>query len=308
MTSTSNSPPLVPPDAWDNHIHVFEPDKHPYSPKRSYTPAGASLDSYPHKATGCANIVIVQATVQGTSPIPLVDVLARYHQTVQASGGILRGLTVLDLNETTDEELDKLHAVGIRGIRMHEVSWGFGDQTTDDAVANKIRSAATRLSRLDWVIDLYMHPKAWKAIAPTIEALPESTKIVADHWAGFRPGDETSPEFQTFLELVRQRRIFVKLSAFERQYHGNPNGASAMEPLARALVAAGSDRLIYGSDWPNTALASSRDGKKKEQRLNEVEGFRNVDHGLHINHLREWITDEENWRKFWVETPSILFK
>lgn len=299
----SNSPVSVPDGAWDTHIHVFEPEKHAYSESRSYTPAPAPLSAYPRHATSCSNIVVVQATVQGTGTAPLVDVLKD-----GVSHGLLRGLAVLDLEKLEDRELDELHAVGVRGVRMHEVSWGFGDQPSDSAVARKIQYAAQRLNRLGWVLDLYMHPQAWAALAPTIQALPESTKVLADHWAGFRPGDEDSQEFQIFLGLLKSRRIYLKLSAFERQYHGNPAGMASMEKMTRAVLQAGPDRLLFGSDWPNTALASSREGRTREERLRIIEEYRQVDHAMHIEYLRQWIEDEEAWRKFWVETPASLFK
>lgn len=303
---TSNTEISVPAEAWDTHIHVFEPDKHPYSPTRAYTPAAASLAQYPHHETGCTNIVVVQATVQGTDPTPVRDLLDRFDQS-SPFGGTLRGLVVIDLDKTTDEELDQLHAAGVRGVRMHEVSWGFGQQASNNAVACKIQVAATRLNRLGWVLDMYMHPEGWAAAVPVIEALPQSTKLVADHWAGFRPGQESSAEFEAFLGLVRRRRIFVKLSAFERQYHGHPEGIASLEPMARALIEAGRDRILFASDWPNTALASYREGKTRQQRLEDVEDFRAVDHMAHIRCLREWIKDEDTWRKFWVDTPASLF-
>lgn len=295
---------LVPADAWDTHIHVFDPAKFPYSPARSYTPAAAPLSNYPYDSTRCTNIIIVQATVQGSDPAPLVDAL---QQMPPAFAHKLRGLAVLDLEQTSDDELQRLHTAGVRGVRMHEVSWGFGDQESEAAIARRLEKAAARLNPLGWVIDLYMHPAAWIALAPTISALPPGTKVIADHWAGLKPGDETSTEFAALLRLISNRSIYVKLSAFERQYHGHPQGIASLELIARALIEAGADRLIYGSDWPNTALASSRAGKTKEQRLNDVEGFRAVDHALHIKALRGWIKDEDTWRKFWVETPASLF-
>lgn len=292
-------------DAWDTHIHVFEPEKHPYSPNRSYTPAAAPLENYPTDATGCRNIVIVQATVQGTATAPLLDRLQRHPR--PAWGGKLRGLAVLDLDEHTNDQLDEMHAAGVRGVRMHLVSWGFGHQDDDDAVSSKLKITAQRLSRLGWVLDIYMHPKAWAAAAVTIRALPPSTKIVADHWAGFRPGDEDTPEFASFLALVRDGRVHVKLSAFERQYHGHAGGMAALKRMGQMLVAANPDRVLYASDWPNTALASSREGRSAEDRLRIVEEGRNPPHRAHVDALRESVGDEAVWRKIRVETPSRLF-
>lgn len=297
--------PLVPAGAWDTHIHVFEPDIHPYSPSRSYTPAAAPLTAYPVQITGCTNIVVVQATVQGTSPTPLLDLLRRAHQIAPELS--LRGLAVLDLEHTTDADLGTLHAAGVRGVRMHEVAWGFGHQASCAATGRKLELTASRLNRLGWVLDLYMHPEQWTALAPVIAALPADTKVIADHFGGFRPGDEQSAEFGVFLDLVRRGKLFVKLSAFDRQYHNHPFGIAALEGLVRKLVEAGPDRLVFASDWPNTMLASSREGKSKEERLRDIEDFRGVDHKTHIKCLRDWIGDEAVWTNLWVELPRRLF-
>ncbi|KAI9896155.1 hypothetical protein N3K66_009055 [Trichothecium roseum] len=288
-------------DAWDTHIHVFEPEKYPYSPNRSYTPAAAPLEDYLADATGCRNIVIVQGTAAAT----LLDRLQR--QPPPASGGRLRGLAVMDLDEHTDGQLDNMHSAGVRGVRMHLVSCGFGHQDDNDAVSPKLKTTAQRLSRLGWVLDLFTHPKAWAAAAHTIRALPRSTKIVADHWAGFRPGDEDTPEFAAFLALVRDGRVHVKLSAFERQYHGHARGMAALKRMGQMLVAANSDRVLYASDWPNTALASSREGRSAEDKLRIVEDGRYPPRRAHVDALRKWMGNETIWRKIRVETPSRLF-
>lgn len=297
---------LVPSDAWDTHIHVFDPDRFPFPATRGYTPAAASLEQYPRDQTGCKNIVIVQGTVQGTDTAPLLDTLSR-EASESAAHGLLRGLAVLNLDETSDQELDRLHAAGVRGIRLHEVSWGVGAQISDAAVAEKLRNAAKRLLRLNWVIDIYVHPKTWVALAPTIDALPTSTKIVADHWGCLRPGDEESVECKTILDLVRRKRIFVKLASTERQTYQNPAGTESMSKLAKLLLEAGPDRLFFGSDWPHTATPASRKGKTIQERLENVEEFRQVDLALIIIQLRSWIQDEETWRKLWVNTPRALF-
>ncbi|KAF2169300.1 hypothetical protein M409DRAFT_52559 [Zasmidium cellare ATCC 36951] len=302
----ADSTALVPTNAWETHIHVFEPEKFPFSPTRAYTPATATLKQYSASATGCTNIVIVHATVQGLDPAPVLDVLAA--KSVQGEPqGLRRGLVVLDLKKHTDEDLDKLHAAGVRGIRMHMVSWGFGAQPTDSEVAERLRYAAGRLNRLNWVVDVYVHPKTWLALAPTIEDLPPSTRIVADHWACLRPGDEESAECQAILHLLRSKRIFVKLSSTERQ-SSKPESIESTRHLTKLLAEAGPDRLLYGSDWPHTALPGPRLSKTHEQRLTDVEEFRKVDLASHIRHLREWIQDEQVWQDLWVNTPRRLFE
>lgn len=60
-------------------------------------------------------------------------------------------------------------------------------------------------------------------------------------------------------------------------------------------------------DWPHTQLGVSRKGKTDQQRLTEVEDFREVDDQMQIRTLRKWITDEETWQKLWCDTPRKLF-
>lgn len=298
---------LVPADAWETHIHIFDPESHPYASTRAYTPAAASLEQYPADQTHCRNIVIVQGTVQGTDNATLLEVLDR-ENSKEASRGLLRGLVVLDLASTSDDELDQLHACGVRGVRLHEVSWGFGSQPSDAAIAEKLTYTASRLLRLDWVIDVYVHPKTWAALVPTIEALPASTKIIADHWGCVKPGDEDSVECRAILDLVRRRRIFVKLASTERVTFEGPGGIEAMGKLAKLLIEAGPDRLLFGSDWPHTAAPATRRGKSREQRLTDIEAFRSVDIEFIIQNLRSWFQDEVAWQNLWVKTPRALFR
>lgn len=99
----------------------------------------------------------------------------------------------------------------------------------------------------------------------------------------------------------------MKLSGFERLYHGLPNGMDELEALARAIVEAGPSQIIFGSDWPHTQLSRGRKGMTEKQRLETVEGFRDVDTAGHIKKLRDWIEDDAAWQKLWVENASLLF-
>ena len=295
---------LVPPGAWDTHTHVFDPDKFPYAVPRSYTPKAAQISEYPTATTGCKNIVVVHASMQGSSPAPLVDTLNKHKQ---MPGYTLRGLATIDVNAITDAELDALHAAGVRGARMHEMAWGHGEQRGGEQIIKKVEALASRLARLGWVIGIFCPLPAWAAMADTIRQLDPRVKMVADHFGSTFPGDEKTPEFQTLLALIREKRLFVKISGFERLYHGNAQGIESLTPAAKAIIEAGPDQIVFGSDWPHTQLGVTRKGKTDEQRLNDVEGFREVDDAAHIKKIREWIPDEELWQKFWVANPQRLF-
>ncbi|KAJ9150976.1 2-pyrone-4,6-dicarboxylate lactonase [Coniochaeta hoffmannii] len=297
---------LVPANAWDTHIHVFDPDNFPYSPKRSYTPKPALITEYPFSTTGCKNIVVVQATVQGHSPNPLLADLG--NKSTQATN--IRGLCTIELSpETSDAELDTLHAAGVRGIRMSTMTWGHGTQAEAFEIAEKILAVAERVARLAWVVDVFTDVKTWAAMADLIRReLDMRVKLVADHCGGTYPGQEETEDFEKFLQLVREGFLFVKLSGFDRMYAGREGGMAAMEPIVKAIVEANPKRILYGSDWPHTQLGVSRKGKSDDQRLKDVEDFRDVDDEMHIRTLRGWIPDDETWQNLWVNNPKQVFE
>ena len=316
---------LVPEGAWDTHTHVFDPSKFPYSPKRSYTPKAAQVSEYPSDNTGCTSVVIVHASIQGSSTAPLLDTLSK----AKAAGLTLRGLATIDFDNTTDEELDKLHAAGVRGVRYHEMAWGHGAQSGGSQIANKIETAAKRIARLGWVIGvfcpiagellishIYFYNSvtvllAWASMADLVRNMDSRVKMVADHFGGTFPGQETSDEFKTFISLVKEKRLHVKVSGFERLYDGHgtgKEGMKAIEPIVRAVLEAGPDQIVYGSDWPHTQLGLARQGKTDQQRLDDIEGFRDVPDVVHIQVLREWIKDDEVWQKLFVSNSRRLFQ
>ena len=70
---------------------------------------------------------------------------------------------------------------------------------------------------------------------------------MADHFGGTFPGEENSDAFKTFIELIKENRIYVKVSGFERLYHGHAKGMDAIEPIAKAVIQAGPDKIMFGT-------------------------------------------------------------
>jgi hypothetical protein len=64
-------------------------------------------------------------------------------------------LATIDVNTITDAELDELHAAGVRGARLHEMSWGHGHQAGGSQIGKKVQALADRLARLGWVIGIF---------------------------------------------------------------------------------------------------------------------------------------------------------
>lgn len=140
-----------------------------------------------------------------------------------------------------------------------------------------------------------------------IRAMDSRVKMVADHFGGTFPGEEKTADFDTFLELVREKRVWVKVSGFERLYHGHAGKMDVIEPIAKRVIEAGPDRIVFGTDWPHTQLGVARKGKSDRQRLEDVEDFRDVEDRMHIETLRRWIPDDGVWQKLFVTNPMKLF-
>jgi len=235
---------LVPDGAWDTHIHVFDPVNFPYAAKRPYTAQPALITEYPSSTTGCKNIVVVQATIQGHSPNSLLSALG--NKSIQATN--LRGLCTIDLTEASDAELDALHAAGVRGVRMSEMTWGHETQAEAFEIAEKILAVATKVARLAWVVDVFTDVSTWAAMADLIRReLDMRVKLIADHCGGTYPGQETTEDFKKFTDMVKDGFLFAKLSGFDRLYPGHEGGMDSMEPIVKAIVEANPKRILYGS-------------------------------------------------------------
>ena len=118
----------VPPLACDVHFHVFGPaEKYPYGSDLRYKPPLAPLDDFLKLANqlGMQRFVFVQPSAYGEDNTCMLDAMA-------IMGEQCRG--VVDISENTPEhDLQKLHDLGVRAIRINvspikPYEAGFADQ------------------------------------------------------------------------------------------------------------------------------------------------------------------------------------
>ncbi len=235
-------PAFVPlPGAVDAHCHVFGPgDVFPYAPERKYTPcdAGKAQLFALRDFLGFSRNVIVQATCHGADNRALVDAL-------QASGGLARGVaTVRDT--VSDEELQQLHAAGVRGVRFN-----FVRRLVDPKPDAYYHAIIDRIAPLGWHVVVYFEAadlaERWKFFT----SLP--TTVVVDHMG--RPDVSQpvgGPEFQRFVQLMAEHgNVWSKVSCPERLSRVGPPGYADVVPFARHLVERFPDRVLWGTDWPH---------------------------------------------------------
>jgi len=71
-------------------------------------------------------------------------------------------------------------------------------------------------------------------------------------------------------------------------------------PLAKALIAANAERILWGSDWPHPQQIPGR-------ALSEVTPLYQIDDGRVFNLLPVWVPDAARRKIILVENPAKLF-
>lgn len=224
----------------DCHTHVAgDGIAIPFVTPRAYTPSVASpreilrmMDSI-----GIARVVIVQMSVYGTDNRYLLEAL-----------GILgeRARGVIQIGEGIGaEELDSMHARGVRGVRINLNTTG---QNDPGRAVRELRMAAEKCARNDWHIQLFTTPQVLERIEDTLRTLP--VPIVFDHFGLLSVRNRGSMAEQIVRELLAEGRAWVKLSGTYRL--DAPGETDAIAALARDLYEAGPEQVVWGSDWPHT--------------------------------------------------------
>lgn len=242
------TPDFSPPaGAVDAHCHVFGPaDAFPFAPERKYTPgdAGKEMLFALRDHLGLSRNVIVQASCHGKDNSAMIDAL-------RAADGRARGVAVV-AHDVGDDELDQMHAAGVRGVRFN-----FVKRLVDATPREVFMATADRVQRLGWHIVVYFEAPDLADLTPFLKQLPGI--VVVDHMG--RP-DVTQPVdgpgFQAFANLMADMpNLWTKVSCPERLTVAGPPYDDVV-PFQRHLVEHFSDRVLWGTDWPHPNMKSHR--------------------------------------------------
>ena len=281
----------VPAGACDCHTHIIgDPAKFPFSPSRVYTPEQASPEEMAalHRALHIERAVIVTPSVYGT------DNAATLYG-MKARGRDARGVAVID-ERTPASELNELDRAGVRGIRLNLATVGQNDPA---AARRRFHASRERVRGLGWHIQMFTNPAVIAAIKELVEESP--VPVVFDHFGGAQASlGTTQAGWAELVDLVRWGKAYVKLSAAYRISAQAPDYPD-VAPIARALVAANPDRILWGSDWPhpNSTPAGA---------ATEITPLLAIDDGRLLNQLAVWVPDAEVREKILVENPARLYR
>ena len=293
MTAGPGAPPCAPPDfaprkprtgfpalACDCHAHILGPaSRFAYSPDRVYTPPDCLLPDYRAMLAtlGVERAVLVQPSVYGTDNTVMLDAL-------REGGPAFRGVAVVDW-DVADREIESLHALGVRGVRVNVVDVKEGGGVLP---VERLRGLARRVAPLGWHVELLAHVDEFPALDRDLADFPAD--VVFGH-LGYMRTDRGAhaPGFRALVRLLAAGRAWVKLTGPYRISAGAMPHAD-VTAFARELVRAAPDRVVWGSDWPHVMVkgAMPNDGDLADL-------------------LPDWIPDEALRRRVLVDNPARLY-
>jgi predicted TIM-barrel fold metal-dependent hydrolase len=282
----------VPEGACDCHTHIHaDPEKFPFYSGRVYTPESASPEemSALHKALHIERVVIVTPSVYGPdNSATLFGIMAR--------GATARGVAVID-DKTSEADLDALQKAGFRGIRLNLATGGVNDPNVGKA---RFSAAVDRMKSRGWHVQLYTTLPMVSAIKELVMA--SAVPAVFDHFGGADAAlGVEQPGFADLLELVKSGKAYVKISGAYRASKLAPDYPDAA-PLAKALIAANPDRIVWGTDWPHPDSVTPP-GKQ----ITDVTPLFQIDDGRLMNQLPVWAPDVATRKKILVDNPARLY-
>jgi len=183
----------------------------------------------------------------------------------------------------------------VRGTRLNLETFG---QTDPAGVEKLLRDTAGRVAERGWHVQIHARLPLIASIAPILAGLP--TPVVIDHFGYASPNLDTErQERAALLRLLETGKAYLKLSAAHRI--GPADEGATVQGLARSLIEANPDRLLWGSDWPHTAAWPGR-----PRHPDQMEPFHPIDDGLALRRLAHWTAAEERERIL-VVNPARLY-
>jgi predicted TIM-barrel fold metal-dependent hydrolase len=272
----------LPAGSIDTHVHVFEPG-YPLSPARGYNPPPSTLADleHLHATLGIGRVVFTQPSVYGIDNSAILDAMDKLNA---GKPGRARSVVALDMN-ATEKQLAALDARGVRGVRLNTdnqggMPIGFAD----------IPELEARIRPFGWHLEFLFPGKDIVELMPVFAALRVPMSIA--HFA-YQPATAgvAAPGFRALLELARRGNTWIKISGANRVSARDLPPYDDVAPLARALIEAAPERIVWGTDWPhpNKYLANPNDGDL-------------------VDAFGEWVGDAEMRRRILVDNPAAFYR
>ena len=267
----------APPHATDCHHHIYN-SKFPVDPTATLRPPDALVENYRalQKRIGTTRNVLVQPSTYGTDNRCHLEALAAF-------GPNARMVAVVN-DKVADDELKRLHAAGVRGIRFNLAQAG---ATTPEM----LEPLSKRVNDLGWHIQINAPAAKIMEIMPILETKVASP-IVFDHLAHIpEPEGVNHPLFARVRGLMDKGNTWMKLSGAYADSKVGPPTYSDSSAVAQAYAKAYPERCVWGSDWPHPTEQAK--GVPDDAQLFDL--------------LNLWVPEEGVRDRVLVQNPAKLY-
>ena len=152
--------------------------------------------------------------------------------------------------DISERALGEMHDAGVRGVRFNVVKRLGGGRPL-----SVYRTVLERIGPLGWHAVVYFDAEDLEELAPFLRSI--EVPVVIDHM-GRVPVEQgpASKPFRLLHDLLAgDDRFWVKISCPERLSRAGPP-YSDVDPIARELLRAAADRVLWGTDWPHPNMTS----------------------------------------------------
>lgn len=252
----------------DSHLHLWDPSRLDYEWLEGSLAQRFAAEELEHAGIDGAEraaAIFVQAECVERQ---FLDEVRWVAETAAATGvvGIVAGAR-LDRGEQTAVHLSALTALdGVVGVR-HNLQDEPDGTARSDAFRTGAAALATQGLRFDACVRAHQLPDV-SDLAAAVPALP----IVLDHLGKPAVGTAADPLrpaaawLSDLRDLATHPQVSVKLSGLPAEAGDFWSPAQVIPFLDAAAEAFGSDRLLWGSDWPVSAVNGAADEYRAENR------------------------------------------
>lgn len=244
----------------DSHLHLWDPSV------LSYEWLDGSLAApFGPEAFAAARIGVDESSVFVQAECVEEEFLdeVRWVDSIADAVGV-RGIVAgarLDRGDATLAQLDALAAhhrvVGVRHLLQGEPD----GLAATPAFLIGARAVAAR----GWTFDACIRSRQLEEVTALAAAMPE-LRIVLDHLGkpevgtATRPAEPSEHWVRELGALAQHPQVFCKLSGLPAEAGGDWSAAQIEPFLDAAAAAFGPDRLMWGSDWPVSAIGFAEHG------------------------------------------------
>jgi D-galactarolactone isomerase len=202
---------------------------------------------------------------------------------VAAMGDCARGVAVIG-RETTDQEIARLHAGGIRGARIMDLpggAYGLEELPAVDALA----------AAAGWCVAVQFDGSTLVERMPLLQSL--QSRFIFDHHGKFFGEDMPGPaEIAALKRLIDRGNCWFKFAgAYESSRVGWPEFGD-VAAVAREIAAYAPERVIWGTNWPHNLVKRTED-YPDDAALTDL--------------VLSWLASPADLQKVLVDNPAELF-